>query len=78
MYINRVYPNATLTSLSSSVTVDLLLKPARETGSDDAKNMLLLRCSSNSAVAHERLFTSPTSVTIINLQPAKIMTFARV
>ncbi len=78
MYINRVYPNATLTSLSSSVDVELLLKPVRETDSNVAKNMLLLRCSSKSAIAHERLVTSPTSVTIINLQPATIMRFARV
>ncbi len=46
-----------LAKMRSSVTVELLLKPVRETDNNVAKNILLLRCSSKSAIDNERLFT---------------------
>ncbi len=74
LYINRVYVNATLTSLSAPVNVELLSKPVRATGNNVAKGMLLLGCSSKSAIAqNERLVSSPTLVKILHLQPATIM-----
>ncbi len=59
MYINL---NVTWTSLTSPVNAELPSKPIRATGNNVAKSMLLLGCSSKSAIAQNlRLVTLPTN-----------------